>query len=174
MNKAIAFPIKSTNISLLERLLNFAHRRYRVQQCRTLTYSSLFQKTVSVIEDILETHSVKDRFYCFEKVDITIEATGMSLEISKAPNENVIAMLYREATFGQNVFSVVLNHQHGKITGIEYMTTGFCTNSEFEEQNGKILNPEVLIELLVSRSKLCRGKMANLKLSSGIREDLNN
>lgn len=173
MHKAIAFPLKRANVSLVERLLIFAHRRYRINECRNLTYGALLKKTVSVIEDILENHSVKDRFYYFEKVDITIKAAGMSFEISKASNENVIAMLYKEATFGQNVFSVVLNHQHGKITGIEYMTTGFCTNSDFEEQTGKTLNPEVLIELLVSRSKLCSGKMANLKLSSGVREDLN-
>lgn len=167
MSKAIAFPLQKARAPLMDRLLTCIHRWYRSQQCQNLTYETLMQKTITAMEEILDSHSAKDRFYAFDNVEIEIKApAGLRLDISRWPTENIIMMLYKEAEYGQNVFSVVFSHKNGSITGIEYMTTGFCIDLDFVEQKEGTLNPEVLIELLVFKESLCRGRLLKLDFSN--------
>lgn len=167
MNKAIVFPVSQPTSPLFERLYDYFRRRYLSYQCQKITYTELMQKMVTVIDEILEAHSMKQRFHNFSSFEITIKTDqGLQLDLFKGPNENVIVMLYKQAHIGQEVYSVVFNQDENVIKGIEHMTVGFTTNFDFAEQDSKSLNPKVLVEYLVSRNKLMNGKLTDLDIKN--------
>lgn len=167
MNKAIVFPASQPTSPLFARLYDYFRRRSLSYQCQKITYTELMQKMITVIDEILDAHSMKQRFYNFSKFELTIKTDqGLQLEFFKALNENIIVMLYKQAHIGQDVYSVVFDQEENIIKGIEHMTVGFTTNFDFAEQDSKSLNPEVLVEYLVSRKKLMTGKLTYLDIKN--------
>jgi hypothetical protein len=167
MNKAIVFPVSQITIPFYERIYDYFRRRCLSYQCQKITYNELMQKMVTVIDEILDAHSMKQRFHNFVSVELIIKTDhGLQLDVFKAPNENVIAMLYKKAHIGQDVYSVVFDQEENIIKGIDHMTVGFTTSFDFAEQDSKSLNPEVLVEFLVSRKKLMNGKLTYLDIKN--------
>lgn len=166
MEKTIKFPITSKTSTPIDAL----RRAFRKWQCRGFNHASLTSKTLSIMEEILETHGVKQRFYDYDNVDVKINTgCGLQFYLSKRfqlAEENIILEIHKKLDFGQQEYSVVFETIQGKIVGIRHMTKGFSFDSTFDEHDSETLNPEVLVELLLNKSKFSNGTLIELNISN--------
>lgn len=174
MEKIVAVPtIKTGKHSLRKtglRMFDKVAEVFWSLRCRRHNYHTLLLKTIDVVEDILERHSLIDRFYAYRNFELSVETKiGWSLNLSKAYSsieENIILILYKDMPHGQTTFSITFNNENGKIIGIQNMYQGFCVDSYFQDEESDVLNPDVLANIMVSRRHLATGKITEMKISN--------
>lgn len=161
--KAIAFTFDQKS-PLLGRIWTGIRTYYFSKKFANISHAALLKSTVLTIEDILQSHDLREKFYSHKDIEIEIVTDdGFRLDIAKFSNENIIVTLFSEARFGREVFATVLNHSQGIMTGIEHMNAGFCVGIEFNEETQPLLNPEVLVNLILSKSSLRSGKISLIR-----------